>query len=337
MIRKEYAIFEVLDRSDNKGILFESVLSGWGIEPRIGKNIYAKFAYKPEENKTYLFTDTTMERLSSMSFEGLEPADIVNASQMSATEKGFVLTGGTHQKLHFCYVVSPGQVVISVMQGKIKTAMSNHELGNTLVGNIIIDESDIHLSPTNTLTPIFRLNKFRDSRVDVWLKYICAMSQDTALNVKKLMKHIMEIVDDKTAPVTDILLKLDLRNDPKFQQDELIQRNIKDYDYRYGLLVKALKMFLFLKCADITKFEYVNEDTLPKLSYLRGVKRMNYTVVDSTWDKEITVNNPFVVRGHFRLQPIKDGKRLIYIDSYWKKGYHRRSGAEINEQNPEIS
>ena len=38
-----------------------------------------------------------------------------------------------------------------------------------------------------------------------------------------------------------------------------------------------------------------------------------------------------MVRGHFRLQPYKDGHRLIYIEPFQKHGYTRRAKKLIQE------
>lgn len=57
----------------------------------------------------------------------------------------------------------------------------------------------------------------------------------------------------------------------------------------------------------------------------------NITFVDSNWKQRINYDNPFIVSGHFRLQPFGEGrnkKRIIWIDEFMKKGYYRKSGVE---------
>lgn len=58
---------------------------------------------------------------------------------------------------------------------------------------------------------------------------------------------------------------------------------------------------------------------------------LNY--LDCSWFRTIVRNEGFMVKGHFRLQPYKNGKRLIYIQPFQKHGYTRR--AKKDSQNSE--
>ena len=69
-----------------------------------------------------------------------------------------------------------------------------------------------------------------------------------------------------------------------------------------------------------------------KRSTLIGEKVNNFMgvdvqVLDSRWFTTICRDEGFLVSGHFRLQNVKENgewtKRLIYINPYAKKGYHR--------------
>lgn len=51
-------------------------------------------------------------------------------------------------------------------------------------------------------------------------------------------------------------------------------------------------------------------------------------IVDSTWFTTTVRREGFPVSGHFRLQPYKTGKRLIWIEGYEKHGYTRRAKTE---------
>lgn len=53
---------------------------------------------------------------------------------------------------------------------------------------------------------------------------------------------------------------------------------------------------------------------------------LDYYVFDSKWYTEISNDESFQVSGHFRLQPYGDGsRRLIWINEFTKKGYHRKA------------
>lgn len=49
------------------------------------------------------------------------------------------------------------------------------------------------------------------------------------------------------------------------------------------------------------------------------------TVVDSTWFTTLIKSDAFKVSGHFRLQPYKDRKELIWINEFEKTGYRREA------------
>ena len=107
---------------------------------------------------------------------------------------------------------------------------------------------------------------------------------------------------------------------------------IEDYLIFQDILLTTLQAIIFLRTAEVYSKEYVPDPT-PTFKRHKNYKPINYTLVDTTWDMNIDVNNPFPVRGHFKMQPYKkDGewdKKLIYIESYMKSGYHRRAKKEI--------
>lgn len=55
------------------------------------------------------------------------------------------------------------------------------------------------------------------------------------------------------------------------------------------------------------------------------------TIVNSKWNVTTIRTEGFPVRGHARLQPTKDGIKLIYIEPFMKTGYTRRSGKELEK------
>lgn len=53
---------------------------------------------------------------------------------------------------------------------------------------------------------------------------------------------------------------------------------------------------------------------------------LDFYIFDSKWYTEISNDESFQVSGHFRLQPYGDGiRRLIWINEFTKKGYHRKA------------
>lgn len=59
--------------------------------------------------------------------------------------------------------------------------------------------------------------------------------------------------------------------------------------------------------------------------------------LDCRWFRELVINTPFGVSGHFRWQPCGEGlkkRKLIWIEAYEKKGYHRK--AQVETLNPNV-
>ena len=56
-------------------------------------------------------------------------------------------------------------------------------------------------------------------------------------------------------------------------------------------------------------------------------------ILDCRWFTELIRDIPFLVKGHFRWQPVGEGrsqKKLIWIDDFKKEGYHRKATKLIN-------
>jgi hypothetical protein len=67
---------------------------------------------------------------------------------------------------------------------------------------------------------------------------------------------------------------------------------------------------------------------------VNGVKFYNESgkspinVLDCRWFREIIINTPFSVSGHLRWQRVgqgRTGKRLVWVEGFEKKGYHRKA------------
>ena len=103
-------------------------------------------------------------------------------------------------------------------------------------------------------------------------------------------------------------------------------------------MLYLMDVCIFLKYADV---EVVNvfgnqRKSLPdKSDVIENKSGVRIQYIDSRWLREIIRAEGFKVRGHFRLQPIKneDGdwtRKLIYINEFEKHGYHRRALRELS-------
>lgn len=108
---------------------------------------------------------------------------------------------------------------------------------------------------------------------------------------------------------------------------------IEDFKVKKSAIWYALKMWIYLKTAKEITQEYIPDNT-PTYKRGKGYVPLNYMQVDATWNKNIDVNSPFPVSGHFRHQPKKDSngewyKELIYIEAFMKHGYHRKAKKQL--------
>lgn len=73
----------------------------------------------------------------------------------------------------------------------------------------------------------------------------------------------------------------------------------------------------------VDKDKYFNESKSP------------ITLLDCRWFTELIINSPFGVSGHLRWQACGEGRtkrKLIWIDAFEKKGYHRKAKVETFNQ-----
>lgn len=106
-------------------------------------------------------------------------------------------------------------------------------------------------------------------------------------------------------------------------------------------MLYLLNACTFLKYADVEVINvYGNQrKQLPdKSDIIENKSGVRVQYIDSRWIREIIRLEGFKVRGHFRLQPIKDEegewtRKLIYINEFEKHGYHRRA-LKMLENNP---
>lgn len=95
----------------------------------------------------------------------------------------------------------------------------------------------------------------------------------------------------------------------------------KDLDIRMDIF-RLISFSLFKQYADVetkillpnTKLKTINT------KYVNDTK-LQLTYLDSKWFTTLVKSDAFKVSGHFRLQPYKDTKKLIWISDFEKTGY----------------
>lgn len=97
------------------------------------------------------------------------------------------------------------------------------------------------------------------------------------------------------------------------------------YQNSHFVLMEDIRvLLLFIKYAEI-EVKFVNANSKVKDINCKYVNdtRSDIQILDSTWFTTLVHSEAFKVRGHFRLQPYKDSKKLIWINEFQKNGYTR--------------
>ena len=105
---------------------------------------------------------------------------------------------------------------------------------------------------------------------------------------------------------------------------EIVKSNFKEV-----LILHLFKRFAEVETIPSKPFKKVR---LPEGDSLLVDSQIPVTYTDCSWFRTIVRSEGFMVRGHFRLQPYKDGHRLIYIEPFQKHGYTRRAKKLIQQE-----
>lgn len=319
---RDYTVFTVIDMAKKKsmGVTLD-------LDPRVTE--YYRRIAKDEGRKVFYFTDKTMQRVENMDISKLKPEEILSICHKGANTTGVVLASENHRRLCFGYTIGENQIILC---GYISSKSSMHSdnpdsvIKTLWLGNIIISESDIEIKPYTLWAGISQMVSGANVRFD----------KMDAIPLRKILREVQKYPDafqDESKPgmITFNPVKLATDTRVPVSQGEAVSHN-----YKAEKLITVLKMFLFLKTASVIDQTYISDGY--NSTYRRASRELrNYIQVDSTWDGDITVLNPFSVRGHFRHQNKKDEKgewykELIYIDAFMKKGYHRRATKVISDE-----
>lgn len=121
-----------------------------------------------------------------------------------------------------------------------------------------------------------------------------------------------------------------LKKELEAGQSGLRDMYLNDFTIKYNNLKLCLQAFLFIHFAKIIDTTLISVENGHKSLLDRIKKRPSIESkvirVDTFYDENMKVINPFPVKGHFRNQPIGSGRKeqkLIYIDGFMKTGYNR--------------
>jgi hypothetical protein len=113
---------------------------------------------------------------------------------------------------------------------------------------------------------------------------------------------------------------------------DYVLKDVGIFDYEKSVFVVQLLTYLIF--GDITE-KHLCPNSRVNVGSTRFLNnsKLNITFCDSLWKQRINVDG-FKVRGHFRLQPIGEGRqkrKLIWIEEFEKYGYNRRATVEMQQ------
>lgn len=245
--------------------------------------------------KYYHITDTSKERINCVPIDKIEPKSLMDLQKEKSCGLVYFNDG-----LHFIYLIRNNGVYIMTSRQKRKN---------------VVDDVTFYVS--QMMGSIMYFDFFSNTKshyINNVLDFL--INKDTTL-----------IKDPEFRPLFKKLTKTD---DPDYAT--FLNNSKEDYAAKLNDANLCLKAFMFIhfaKTIDTTRI-CQSEENRSIMERLKNVKQndINIIQVDTYWDENMKVINPFSVSGHFRNQPIGEGRKetkTIYIDSFMKSGYTRNS------------
>lgn len=274
------------------------------------------------KNKYFHITDTTRKRMANIPTEDIKGSKIIGLKEKSG-ETGYVCF---NDKLHFIYAITNAGVLIMVSDKLSKNHVIQDgpdpyfSIKNSMLGFVYVDFISDHLQ--------YWINNPLDilkNKNGTYLKE----DRDSLNLLSKMLKEI------EAYKVSNSITTID--DDTSANASPLYNNYHKDYNKRFDDTRLCLQTFMFVQFAKIIDTTRISVDDESVSFSERLKKRTKHSLdiiqVDTLYDENIEVINPFGVKGHFRNQPIGEGRKetkLIYIDSFMKTSY-TRSATKIKE------
>lgn len=283
------------------------------------KPMFRQFLINKKMNvktKYFHITDTTKKRMENIPIGEIKGSKVIGLREKSG-ETGFVYF---NDKLHFTYAITNAGVCIMVSNTEYKQFTEDplFHISQIMSGFIYIDFLSDHLQ--------FWINNPLDILKN---KNGTALKEDTdSINIlKKVTKEI-----EKYESENKVSIKISEENKVSEYSKTYKEQEV-NYDLKYNRTKLCLQTFMFIhfaKIIDTTRIS-VNDGSMSFSERLKNKNRNNnidVIEVDTLYDENLDVINPFGVKGHWRNQPIGEGRKetkLIYIDSFMKDGYTRQA------------
>lgn len=283
--------------------------------------IYSWYSAHRDEAKTYLLSNSIVDRVQNMDISKLSADMILTLANNHNNECGVILDPkGQPVKVSCAFLIQNDCILIEAFRGNFSNAKtirySNGKedltaFSRCFAGCVIVSPAGIEKIPNNTFMLLqtginFRIDEYYKKSLQRILKEISKLKNPGEINIQELIERYPS-------------------------QLEYTRAEYNDLSKKTAILNYALKSFLYIFSSETIKADYISEGKeQPQNSENRYIR--DYYLVDSLWDTEVNVLNPFGVSGHFTHQPYGKGsslRKLIYIEPYMKQGYHRKATKDI--------
>lgn len=147
---------------------------------------------------------------------------------------------------------------------------------------------------------------------------------------------VYEMDLDESTKLFPVKFKVLSVNAPHFRSLlTLLKVDAKPDEYFTSIVFGAAIMYAYLLFVEVETVTISPGEKYKPKKYegFKNTTKRPFTVVDITWSRETINKVPFGVVGHFRNQPVGEGRKerkLIYIDPFVKAGYTRKSGKDLH-------
>ena len=261
------------------------------------------------KEKVYYLSKNIEKRVEGMDIENLVKSNEGVRMLLDKNEIKYIIPSSTHTieglPLNAAYLVKDGKFYMQVWNGDYKTGYVIYD-PDCFDRLAFIVHSPFDMAKLNSYPKAKDMYESTMVLLEMIKKDFGAVPEPTVIyrQAERSKKTLDAFTRKRTAGLVELHLK------------------------QLGALIFAFNCFVFLKTAEVYSEEYIRDHT-PTYFRKKGHVPLNYTLVDCTWDKNIDVNSPFPVRGHFKMQACKkEGEwthKLIFVEPYMKTGYHRRA------------
>lgn len=269
--------------------------------------------------KVYLFTKSTVKKLERMDVRSLIGEIERIESILKDEDRGYIVIPKERYNLiddiSAYYIIKDNKLLMHICCGEHK------------VGYVVVDKS---YSPYVEILPWSLITM-------LWKKKFCHRREMAPMQemFEGLISDFPSLYDGDVEPIFKLLSGNTKRMNAFVEKHPKSKPAISMHGFAWARVMVAFTALVFLKTSEVYTKTFVPDNT-PTALRKKNFKPLNYIQVDATWDMNIDVNTPFPVRGHFVNQPYKkDGKwarKLIFVEQYMKKGYHRRAKKTIEQE-----